>query len=69
MEISTRNQLPATVKSVDIDNVMAEIVMELSSGDEITATITRKSAERLGLQPGDRVFALIKATEVMVGKR
>jgi molybdopterin-binding protein len=65
--LSARNQLPATVKSVKLGNVMAEVVM--SVGDvEIVAAITRGSAESLGLQAGDKVRAVIKATEVLIDK-
>jgi len=65
--LSARNQLPATVKSVKLGNVMAEVVM--SVGDvEIVAAITRGSAEALGLQAGDSVRAVIKATEVLIDK-
>ena len=65
--LSARNQLPATVKSVRLGNVMAEVV--LSAGDfEIVAAITRGSAERLDLKAGDAVKAVIKATEVLVDK-
>ncbi len=67
MEISARNQLPATVKSVKLGNVMAEVVMSVGAY-ELVAAITRSSAERLGLKEGDRVTAMVKATEVMVAK-
>ena len=65
--LSARNQLDAVVKSVRLGNVMAEVVMEIN-GVEIVSAITRGSAEALGLQPGDRVKAVIKATEVLVDK-
>jgi molybdopterin-binding protein len=65
--LSARNQLPAVVKSVKLGNVMAEVVMEVA-GVEIVSAITRGSAEALNLQPGDRVKAIIKATEVIVDK-
>jgi molybdopterin-binding protein len=65
--LSARNQLDAVVKSVRLGNVMAEVVMEIS-GVEIVSAITRGSAEALGLQAGDRVKAVIKATEVLVDK-
>ncbi len=68
MELSGRNQLAATVKTVKLGNIMAEVVMELSGGQEMVAAITRASAENLALKPGDRVTAIVKATEVMVGK-
>jgi molybdopterin-binding protein len=66
--ISARNQLPATVKSVKLGSVMAEVVMTVDGDYEIVAAITRDSAERLGLKAGDKVTAIIKATEVMVAK-
>lgn len=68
MEISSRNQLKATVTKVTLGSVMAEVVMELADGQEVVAAITRGSAEHLGLKAGDTVTAIIKATEVMVGK-
>ncbi len=65
--LSARNQLPATIKSVKLGAVMAEVVM--SDGDvELVAAITRGSAEQLGLKAGDSVKAIIKSTEVMVDK-
>lgn len=68
MEFSTRNQLRANVREVNLGDIMAEVVMDLPDGQQITAAITRGSAEHLGLKQGDSVVALIKATEVMVGK-
>ena len=65
--LSARNQLDAVVKSVRLGNVMAEVVMDVN-GAEIVSSITRGSAEALKLQPGDRVKAIIKATEVVVEK-
>jgi molybdopterin-binding protein len=65
--LSARNQLPATVKSVKLGNVMAEVIMTV--GDvELVAAITRGSAETLDLKAGDSVMAIIKSTEVMVDK-
>jgi molybdopterin-binding protein len=65
--LSARNQLPATVKSVKLGNVMAEVVMTV--GDlELVAAITRGSAEQLSLKPGDAVKAVVKATEVLIDK-
>jgi molybdopterin-binding protein len=65
--LSARNQLPATVKSVRLGNVMAEVVMDVA-GVEVVAAITRGSAEALGLKAGDGVKAVIKATEVLIDK-
>jgi len=68
LQFSARNQLKATVKSVKLGSVMAEIVVELPDGQEIVSAITRTSAEGLNLQAGDSVIAIIKSTEVMIGK-
>ena len=67
MEMSARNQLPGTIKKGTAGAVMAEGVMQ--GGDqELVAAITSGSAKRMKLKVGDRVFAVIKATEVMIAK-
>ncbi|WP_376796875.1 molybdopterin-binding protein [Thermogemmatispora sp.] len=68
LQFSARNRLQATVKSVKLGDVMAEVTVSLPDGQELVAAITRTSAESLKLQPGDQVVAIIKSTEVMVGK-
>jgi molybdopterin-binding protein len=65
---SARNCLRGTVKELTVDGVTAEVVIELGGGQEIVAVITRRSAERLGLRVGEPAVAVIKATEVMVGR-
>jgi molybdopterin-binding protein len=66
METSARNQLSGTVKSVSMGAVMAEVVVDVN-GLEVVAAITKDSAERLGLTEGKPVFAIVKATDVMIG--
>lgn len=68
MALSARNKLNGTVTSVRTDEIVAEVVIELDGGQEITSTITRGSADRLDLSEGDEVDAVIKASEVMVNK-
>lgn len=67
MELSARNQLKGTIKSVKLGGVMAEIVIDIGSGNEIASTITRTSAERLNLAEGKEVTAIIKSSEVIIG--
>ncbi len=67
LDISARNQLRAHVLSVTIDGVMAEVLLRIGD-QELVSIITRGSAERLALRPGDEVYALVKSTEVMIGK-
>ncbi len=68
MELSTRNQLRGKVKTVTKGAVMAEVIVTLDGGQELVSVITKNSVERLGLKTGDSVTALVKATEVMIGK-
>ena len=67
MQLSARNQLKGTVRAVKLGTVMAEVEMEVG-GQTLVAAITRVSAEKLDLKPGDQVMAIIKATEVIVAK-
>ena len=69
MELSARNQLPATVKSVIFGQVMAEVVVTLEGGQEIVSVITAESARRLALEPGRKVVAVVKSTEVLLATR
>ncbi|MGH7497657.1 MAG: TOBE domain-containing protein [Gemmatimonadales bacterium] len=67
LDLSARNQLRGTILSLQIEGVMAEVRIRLGE-QELVSVITRGSAERLGLKVGDEVFAVIKSTEVMIGK-
>lgn len=68
MRLSARNQLRGTVVSVVHGAVLSTVTIQLAGGDQVVAAITRDSAEGLELAQGDQVTAVIKATEVMVGK-
>jgi molybdopterin-binding protein len=67
MKISARNVLPATIKAVTPGAVDTEIVVELAPGIEVVSIITKQSAEKLGLKPGAKAYAIIKASNVMIG--
>lgn len=66
MKISARNNLKGKVKSVTPGVVNTEIVIELPGGAEITSIITKSSAERLGIKAGKEVYAIVKASNVIV---
>jgi molybdate transport system regulatory protein len=68
MRISARNQLQGVVTSLEHGAVMSRVVVRLSGGQEIVSAITREAAEELGIAEGDTVFAIVKATEVMIAK-
>jgi len=67
VEISGRNQFRGKVAGVAFGGVMAEVRV-MVDGNEIAAIITRSSVERLGIKVGDEVVAIVKATDVMIGK-
>lgn len=63
--LSARNRFPGVVRSVEVDGVMA--LVEIEAGPHlITAAVTRDAVEALGLAPGVRATAAVKATSVMV---
>jgi len=67
MKLSARNILKATVKSVTPGAVDSEVVVELAPGIEVVAIITKQSAQNLALKPGVKAYAIIKASNVMIG--
>jgi molybdopterin-binding protein len=67
LDLSARNQLRGQVLAIHIEGLMAEV--RIAIGDqELVAVITRSSTERLALKVGDSAVAVIKSTEVMIGK-
>ena len=66
MKLSARNLLKGKVKKVKHGAVNSEVIVELPGGNEIVSIITIQSAERLGLSPGKEVYAMIKASNVMI---
>jgi len=67
MQISARNVLKGKVKKVTPGAVNSEIILEVAGGVEMVSIITKSSAERLGLKPGKDVYAIVKASSVMIG--
>ena len=63
MKESIRNRLPGTIKSIVSDKVLSEVIVETASG-EVASVITTRSVEDMKLKTGDKVFVLIKATNV-----
>jgi molybdopterin-binding protein len=68
LTLSARNRLRGRVASLRLDGLMAEVVVRIGDQD-LVSIITRSSAETLGLAVGDEVLAVIKSTEVMIGKQ
>jgi len=66
MKLSARNVFKGKVKSIIEGSVNDEIVVELPGGQEVVSMITKSSAKSLGLALGKEVFAVIKASSVML---
>jgi molybdopterin-binding protein len=67
MPLSARNHLKGEITDVVLGTVTALITVKV--GDNLVeSVITKRSAEELGLKKGDKVVAVIKATEVMIQK-
>ena len=67
-QISARNIISGTVSRVESGAVNDEITLDIGGGQNIVAIITRASAERLGLKAGSAASAIIKASNIMIGK-
>ena len=66
MRISARNTLKGKVKEIVKGAVNSEVTIALPGGEEIVSIITNKSVTDLGLTKGKDVYAVIKASSVMV---
>ena len=67
MKLSARNVLPGTVIKVTKGAVNAEVDIRLRGGDTVVSIITMGSLKTLGIKKGRKVYAVIKASNVMVG--
>lgn len=67
VDLSARNQLRGRIVGLTVEGVMAEVRVRIGE-QELVSIITRGSVERLGLKVGDEVLAVIKSTEIMIGK-
>lgn len=67
IELSARNQLRGRITALAAEGLMCEVRLDIG-GQELVAIITRSSAERLRLQVGGAALAVIKSTEVMIGR-
>jgi molybdopterin-binding protein len=66
MKISARNMLKGKVAKVTHGAVNAEVEVELAGGAKVVSIITKTSAEGMGLATGKDVYAVIKASNVMI---
>jgi molybdopterin-binding protein len=68
MKLSARNVLSGKVLEVKKGATTAHVRLELAGGAAITASITNEAVDELGLKAGDQAYAVVKASDVMIGK-
>ncbi|MDG6243062.1 MAG: TOBE domain-containing protein [Methanolobus sp.] len=67
LTISARNKIPARVVSVEKEGLVSRIKLEIDPS-ALTSIITSEAVEKLDIREGDIVYAIIKSTEVLIGK-
>jgi molybdopterin-binding protein len=68
MKLSARNILPGRVVAVTKGSTTAHVKIELATGLTMTSSITNQAVDDLALRVGDEVSAVIKSSDVMIGK-
>jgi molybdate transport system regulatory protein len=68
MTISARNKIEGVITKIEIGHVVATVKIEISKSTFVTSMITKEAVEELNLKEGDKVEAVIKATDILVSK-
>jgi len=67
VKLSARNVFKGKVKSIQHGAVNSEVIVQLPGGIEIVSVVTKTAAQNLALKEGKEVYAIIKATNVILG--
>ena len=67
MKISARNIVKGKVKEIKVGVVNTEVIVDIGGGAQLVSIITKESADNLKLIKGKDVYAVIKASNVMIG--
>jgi molybdopterin-binding protein len=68
MKLSARNQLKGKIVDVTKGATTSHVKIDIGGGVLITSSITNEAVADLGLKKGDDAWAVIKASDVMIGK-
>ncbi len=66
--ISARNKIEGVVTKIENGTVASTVKIEISKSANLTSMITKEAVEELNLKEGDKVKAVIKATEILILK-
>jgi molybdopterin-binding protein len=64
--MSARNRFTGTVRSVEIEGLLAQVEILVTEPTRVVAIVTRDAVQELGLKPGSPATAIVKSTSVMV---
>ena len=67
MKISARNVIPGTLVSVEKGHTTAHVLIDIGGGRTLTASITNESVDDMKLTKGQKAYAVIKSSDVMIG--
>jgi molybdopterin-binding protein len=67
MKLSARNRLKGTIVEVKKGTTTSHVRIDIGGGQVVTAAITNESVDELKLAAGQTAYAVIKASDVMVG--
>jgi molybdopterin-binding protein len=67
MKLSARNSLAGVIRKIDRGAVNAEVILEVAPGITIVSIITLDAVKALALKEGEKAYAVIKASSVMIG--
>lgn len=67
MKLSARNKLKGKIVRIDDGAVNGIVVIELPGGEQISSSITMNAIKELELAVGKEAYAVIKASNVMIG--
>ena len=68
MKLSARNKLKGKIIHVEEGLITAKVKIDLGNDNIVTSIISREAVEDLNLKVGDVAYAVIKSTEIMIGK-
>jgi len=67
VKLSARNVLKGKMKNIREGTVNSEVIVQLAGGLELVSIITKPSIDNLNLKEGNDIYAIIKATNIILG--
>ena len=68
MKLSARNQIKGRITKVEKGQTTGHVHIDIGNGVTVHASITNEAIDDLALQVGDDAYAVIKSSDVMIGK-